>query len=119
MIDLSAIDFGTGQKPRPAEDGRAHIEKIKPRQLVGHIEVCLKKSADSSDILPVTLEDVRKDAVRRDCVRYNVPAEVWQSVVQELENHVAVKDINAHRSQEKLAGPFDSQLFIPTRVEAQ
>src|SRR5581483_10821780 len=69
MIDLGTVDLRTRQKTRPAENGRAHIEKVKARQFVSDIQVGLEKSPDGPNVLPITLEDVRINPQVVDCLR--------------------------------------------------
>src|SRR5256885_8434225 len=65
---------------------------------VRHIEVGFEESPDRPDVFPISLKDKRKDAVVGDRIGNNVPAEIGQRVVQQLEHDVAVKHVN--RSEE-------------------
>src|SRR6267142_4227258 len=58
MVDLRAIDFGSRQKARPAEDGSGHVEKIEARQFAGDIQVGFKERSNRADIFPIALDDI-------------------------------------------------------------
>src|ERR1044071_358681 len=119
MVDLGSVDLAPWQKAWPAEDRRAHVEKVKPRQFIGHIQVGLEKGPDGSNVLPISLKYIRENAITGDGVRYDIAAEIGQRIVQQFEHHVAVEYIDTHRSKKQFVASFDSQLFIPCWIEPQ
>ena len=103
VVNLRAVDLGAGQIARAAENRRAHVEEIEPRQFGDQVQVGLEKRADGADVLPVTLKDVGENAVRVDGVRDDVLAEIGQGIVQQFADELAVENVNAHRGQERFA----------------
>src|ERR1051325_7167219 len=119
MVDLGAVYFLAWQQARTTEDWGAHVEKVETRKLIGHIQVGLKKCADGPDVFPISLKHGGTDFVRGDGVGNDVFAKIREGVVEELENDVAVENVNAHGGQEKLVTAFDAELTVPGGIEAQ
>ena len=64
---------------------------------VGEIEIGFVEGANGSDVLPVTIENVGADVARLNCSRNDVLAKIKEIVVETLDQHVAIEDVNAHR----------------------
>src|SRR5688572_9581298 len=82
VINFCAVDFRSGQKPGPGENRRAHIEEIKLRQLRNQVQVRLEKVPDRSDVLPVSLKNIRENAVRLDGAGNDMLPEIRHGVVE-------------------------------------
>src|SRR5687768_8990720 len=102
VIDVRAIDLRGGQKARTGENRRSHIEEVEFRQLGHEVEIGLEKIANGSDVFPIVLEDVGKNAMCFDRVRDDMLAEIGHGVVEQFEQHVAVENVDAHGAEEKL-----------------
>jgi len=113
VINVSAVDFGAGQIPRAAENRRAHVEEVEPRQFRHEVEVRLEKRADGADVLPVALKNVGEHAARTDGVRDDVLAKIRQRVVKQFADQTAVENVNAHRGEVQFAATLDAQFSVP------
>ena len=92
-----AVDFAAGQKPRMGINRRIGFEETVGGNQVGEIEIGFVKGANRSDILPVAIENVGADVARLNCSRNDVLAKIKEIVVETLDQHVAIEDVNAHR----------------------
>src|ERR1041385_5607436 len=63
VINLRSIDLTARQEAWPTKDRRAHVKKIKPRQLIGYIQISLEKGADGPDVLPISLKHIGENAI--------------------------------------------------------
>src|SRR5436190_3806968 len=124
VIDLANVGLGGGQKARARKDRRVHIEEIEAGQLGGDIEVGLEEVADGADVFPITLEDIGEDtilgAATGDRLRDDMFAEIVPlGVFEELDEHVAVEDVDAHGGEPVFLVALDVELGIPVRVEPE
>src|SRR2546426_808374 len=82
MVNLRPIDLRARQKTRAAEDRRAHVEKIEARQLRRTVQIRFKERADRSDVLPIALKHIGKDAQIRNGNGNDMFAKIGQRVVE-------------------------------------
>ena len=93
-----AVDFAAGQETRVRVDRRIGFEETVGGNQVGEVEIGFVKRADRSDVLPVAVKNVgaaRCAFLNRG--RNDVLAEIDEIVVQTLDQHVAIEDVDAHR----------------------
>src|SRR5205823_6982763 len=76
---------------------RVGVQKTVGWSQVGEMEIGFVKGANRSDICPVAVENKGTDAMRLDRSRDDVLAKVAQVVVEALDQHVAIEDVNSHR----------------------
>src|SRR5947207_87518 len=92
-----AVDLAPREKPGMSVNRRVGFEKTVGWNQVGEIEIGFVKGANRSDIFPVAVENKGTDAMRLDRSRDDVLAKVEQVVVEALDQHVAIEDVNSHR----------------------
>ena len=81
LIDGCPVDLRSRHETWPGVDRRLHLEEIKLGDRADHVQVCLEKGSDRSDVLPVSLIDVRENPVRLDGAGDDVLAKVGHLVV--------------------------------------
>ena len=86
--------------------GASVSKKLYPGHQIGQIQVRFVECPDRSDIFPVSLKDVGADMPVFDRVRNHMFAKIDQLIVQALDQHLPIEEINAHRSLKQL-------LFLP------
>src|SRR5205085_6499466 len=96
MINLRPVNLRAGQKPRAAENGRAHIEKIETREFARYVQVGLEESANRPDVLPVALKHKGEHPVIGNGIGNDVSPKIGESIIQQAENDISVKNVNAH-----------------------
>src|SRR5437588_1315600 len=74
------------------------IEETVFRHEIGQIQICLIKSSDRSDVLPISLINKRAYMSIFNRVRNDVFSEIDQIVFQTFDEHLPVEDVNSHRS---------------------
>src|SRR5436305_869178 len=116
---MRAIYFGSRKKPWPRENRRAHVEEIETGQLLGEIEIRIEEASNRSDVFPITLEDVGEDAMTLDRPRNDVLAEIRLVIVQQLDHHVAVEDVDTHGREEKFVLSFDFKFLVKRTLDLQ
>src|SRR5690349_17849573 len=99
MIYLGAIDFRAWQKPWPAENRRAHVEKIESGQFIRDINVCLEKRTNRADILPISLINVGENSQVFDSSGNDILSEIGQVVIEQFADHIPLKNVYAHGGQ--------------------
>src|SRR5207237_8015773 len=90
-----AIDFAARQKPWVRVDRRGGVEETVLRQEIRQIEVGFVKSADRSDVLPISVKNESADISLLDRLRDDVLSKIDQIVLQALYQHVPTKNVNA------------------------
>ena len=95
-----AVDFAAWQKARMRINRRFRVEETVFRHKVRKIEIRFIKSADRSDIFPVTFKNERAHMSIFDRVRNDVFAKIDQIIFQAFDQDVAIENINAHRGLE-------------------
>src|SRR5207302_10288933 len=92
-----AIDSAASEKTRMRVDRSGGVEGTVLRQEVRQIEVGFVKSADCSDVSPVTGKNESADIPPLDRSRDDVLSEIDQIVLKALHQNVPTKYVNAHR----------------------
>ena len=77
---------------------RFGVEETIFRHQIGQIQIRLVKSANRSDVFPVSLEDKRAHVSILDRLWNDVLPEIDQIIFQTFDQHLSIKDVNSHRS---------------------
>src|SRR5215831_3085803 len=99
MIDLGTIYLRPRKEPWPAENRRAHVEEVEAGKFVSDVEVCFEECANSADVLPVPLEDVRINPKVFNGLGNDMLAKVGQIVFKKSKYHLPAKNVDSHRGQ--------------------
>ena len=119
VIDQRTVHLRGGQEAWARINRRGHVEEIEARQIGGDIQIRLEERADRPDVLPVTLENMRRNAVRLNRLRDDVFAEIGLRVVEQLREHAAVENVNAHRREEIFVRADDAEFLVQFRRQSQ
>src|SRR5436309_15674932 len=76
---------------------RLGLEETVFRYDIGQVQIRLVKSANRSDVLPVSLINKRADMPVFDCVWDDVFSKINQIIFQTFNQHLAIEYINSHR----------------------
>ncbi len=96
-----SVDFAAGQKARMGVDCGLWIKEAVFGSDIGKIEIRFVKSADCSDVFPVTFKNVGAHVPLLDRLWNDMLAEIGQVIIQAFHQHGAVEDVNSHRRLEQ------------------
>ena len=106
ILDVASLNLRRGQETRGGVDGRFGVVELKVRRVLGQVQVGLEEALDGSNVLPVIVEQVRLHlgAVLRG-LRDDFATEIIVLrviLIQELHEHLLLKDVDTHRRNERL-----------------
>ena len=102
LIDLRSIDLAGGQKSRMGINGIEVIKKVVGWNRLGQGQVRLKECSHGSNVLPVALKNIGENFVFIEGGRNDVFAEIVVSIVERVDEDLAIEDIDTHRALVKL-----------------
>jgi len=85
-----------------SKDRVVWIEEVKFRMVIRKFQVCVIKSADRSDIAPISFKVIPKNTLTgSDQIRNDISTKVIQLVIgvirpQHIRQQIDVEDVNAH-----------------------
>src|ERR1700676_3248581 len=110
LVNLGTVNFAGGKKTGVRVDRVEGIKKIIGRHGIREGQVCFEKSSDGSDILPVPLKNIGEDFVFVERGWNDVFAEIVETVVQRIDQDLAIEHIDTHRSLVEFCFGWSAQI---------